>query len=57
MTEWHPLDSYYLWSQEPESIKQHCIYSESHLTQLAAGRSGSFMHMAYVDILSGVNVI
>ena len=27
-----PLDSYYLWSQEPESIKKHCIYSESHLT-------------------------
>ena len=34
---WHPLDSYYLWSQEPESIIKHCIYSESHLTKLAAG--------------------
>ena len=37
MTEWHPLDSYYLWPQEPESIKKHCIYSESHLIHLAAG--------------------
>ena len=43
MTKWHPLDFYYWWSQEPESIKKHCIYSESHLTHLAAGilRSGS----------------
>ena len=34
MTEWHPLDSYYIWCWESESIKKHCIYSKSHFKSI-----------------------
>ena len=34
MTEWHPLDSYYIWCWESESIKKYCIYSKSHFKSI-----------------------
>ena len=34
MTEWHPLDSYYIWCWESKSIKKHCIYSKSHFKSI-----------------------